>query len=26
VRVADIDVAATTKLNEDRGTPLKLSI
>ena len=26
VRVADIDVAATTKLNEDRGAPLKLSI
>jgi hypothetical protein len=26
VRLADIDVAATTKLNEDRGTPLKLSI
>src|ERR1700733_773200 len=26
VRVADIDAAATIKLNEDRGTPLKLSI
>ncbi len=26
VKVADVDAAATTKLNEDRGTPLKLSI
>ncbi len=26
VKVADVDAAATTKTNEDRGTPLKLSI
>jgi hypothetical protein len=26
VNVADVDAAATMKLNEDRGTPLKLSI